>query len=138
MNIITWTQYNKITKAKSQRRNIDFKLFKSKIADNGGSIGSIIANLHLKSSNLPLQCTLRLIAISGAISGATKKPVSGDGAVRRVAKKDAPNRKGTTNRKGATKEDEFLGALLAGLAAPLILNTLIKVLVAEPAGLVKD
>ena len=60
--------------------------------------------------------TLGLEEASGAMSGAIKKAPSG-GAVRRVLV-----RRGA--RKASTTKGGFLGELLAGLAGPLILNTL--------------
>ena len=57
-----------------------------------------------------------MTAVLDVISGITKKVVSGDGAVCRVAVRRA--------RKGTTKDGGFLGALLVGLATPFILNTL--------------
>ena len=69
--------------------------------------------------------TLGLAATLGAISKVTKKATSG-GAVR-----CAVIRRGA--RKAGTNKGGLLDALLAGLAAPLILNTLV-----ELAGWVKD
>ena len=42
---ITRTQYNKITKAKTDCRNIELKLSKSQVTKNDGAIGAIIAKI---------------------------------------------------------------------------------------------
>ena len=68
---------------------------------------------------------LGLSAVPGAISGATKKAVSGDDAICRGA------RKGAT--KGANKEGRFVGTLLAGLAASLILNSVLARISCQPS-----
>ena len=74
------------------------QLSKSHIAKTGGSISSIIVKFAPKILKLARAVlgTLTLASALGAISGDTKKATSGDGAVRRDA------RKGATNKKGAT------------------------------------
>ena len=90
------------------------KLSKSQIAKNQGAIGWIITQFAPKILKLAPSVlgTLGFAAASDAISGATKKATSGDGA--------KPKRR----RKAGTKQGGFLGTLLAGLGAPLITSAL--------------
>ena len=76
------------------------------------SIGTITARFAPKILKVALAVlgTLGLIAVSGAISGATKKPTSSDGV--------------TLEKKGRDKAGWFFSTLLAGLAAPLTASAL--------------
>ena len=89
---ITKTQYNKITKAKTlQRWNIDLKLSKSQIAKMLEESAQYRINLYQKSSDLSTPCSSDWDwAPYRVLYGAIEKAVSGDGAVRRVARKVRP------------------------------------------------
>ena len=74
---ITRTQYNKITKAKTDCQNIELKLSKSQIAKNGGDIGAIVGKImpHIIRHASNVLGTLRLAAASGGI----QKAIAGSG-----------------------------------------------------------
>ena len=82
---ITKTQYNKIMKAKSKGKNIELKLSKSQLTKNGGAIGALLSRMAPAALNLvkaygpKLLGTLGLAAMTGAVSGATRKAVDGSG-----------------------------------------------------------
>ena len=82
---ITKTQYNKIMKAKSKGKNIELKLSKSQLTKNGGAIGALLSRMAPAALNLvkaygpKLLGTLGLAAMTGAVSGATRKAVGGGG-----------------------------------------------------------
>ena len=74
---ITRMQCNKITKAKTDCRNIELKLSKSQIAKNGGVIGAIIGNImpHIIKHVPKVVGALGLAAASGGI----QKAIAGSG-----------------------------------------------------------
>ena len=82
---ITAKQRNKITKVKAGGRNIELKLSKTQIANNGGALGAILARFipHISRRLVPkLIGSLGLATATGGIAGGIQKAIRGSGTTK--------------------------------------------------------